>query len=169
MIAGGVAASAIMAYEAALRLQRPRVTGTVQGGALSPLLANIYLHPFDVALTSQGLRLVRFMDDFVVMCPSEAEAKRAYELVVRQLAVLRLHLNPEKTHIVHYHEGFEFLGQALAPRRRGPTLESGLRSFEEADQRLRAALRDARRGTRNASQSVQQRLRRRKNGKQDTT
>lgn len=61
LIAGAVAAGALAVGGLASRAQRtapPR--GTPQGGPLSPLLANIYLHPFDVALTTQGLRLVRF-------------------------------------------------------------------------------------------------------------
>jgi len=154
LAAGGMAAGALAAYELALRWRERRPIGTIQGGAISPLLANIYLHPFDLALTSQGLRLVRFMDDFVIMCASRAEAEAALGLVERQLDTLRLRLNPAKTRIVDYAEGLEFLGQALAPRRRGPSLEQGLASFEEADQRLRAALREARAGVRKAGNSL---------------
>ena len=112
---------------------------------ISPLLANIYLHPFDVALTSQGIRLVRFMDDFVVMCASQDEAEHTLALVERQLATLRLTLNAEKTQIVNYADGLEFLGQALALRQTGPRLEDGLRTFAEARERLRAVARKARR------------------------
>jgi len=144
--AGGLAAGALAACELAVRWQTSHAVGTVQGGALSPLLANIYLHPFDLALTSQGLRLVRFVDDFVVMCASRAEAEQALRLVERQLGTLRLRLNPEKTRIVDYAEGLEFLGQTLAPRQRGTPLEQGLHSFEEADRRIREALRKAREG-----------------------
>lgn len=148
---GALAAGAVAAGELALRAADGLGRGTPQGGALSPLLANIYLHPFDLALTSQGLRLVRFMDDFVVMCASREEAERALQLVGRQLAALRLTLNPAKTRIVAYADGLEFLGQALAPRQSGPRLGAGLGSFEEAEQALRAA-----------SRQVRQRLRRRK-------
>jgi hypothetical protein len=135
--AGMLAAAMVVGGEWALRSRAAGGRGTIQGGALSPLLANIYLHPFDVALTSQGLRLVRFMDDFVVMCASEAEARQAQQLVERQLAVLHLTLNTEKTRIVNYGDGLEFLGQALAPRRRGPRLEDGLTSFKDAERALR--------------------------------
>lgn len=143
-IAGAVAAGAVAAGEMVSR-QLAHRRGTPQGGALSPLLANIYLHPFDVALTSQGLRLIRFVDDFVLMCASRDEAERALALAQKQLAILRLTLHPNKTRIVNYVDGLEFLGQALVPRQRGPRLEDGLRSFEEARDRLKQAARRVRR------------------------
>lgn len=153
-IAGAVAAGALAAYELAARWPCERPRGAAQGGPLSPLLANIYLHPFDVALSSQGLRLVRFMDDFVVMCASQEEAERTLQLVARQLAVLHLQLNAEKTSVRDYAAGIDFLGQSLVPRRRGPTIEQGLASFAEADQALRAAMKQARAGARRAGQSL---------------
>lgn len=139
------AAGALALAEVVLRWQHTAQRGTAQGGALSPLLANVYLHSFDVALTSQGLRLVRFMDDFVVLCASEDEARRALTLIERQLAVLRLRLNPEKTRIVNYADGLQFLGQALAPPRRGPRVIDGVASFAEAEQALRETARRLRR------------------------
>jgi RNA-directed DNA polymerase len=145
LAAGGAAAGTLALAELVLRWQQAAPRGTAQGGALSPLLANIYLHPFDVALTSQGLRLVRFMDDFVIMCASEDEARRALELVERQLAILRLGLNPAKTQIVNYAEGLEFLGQALAPPRRGPRVLDNVASFDEAQARLRTTAQQVRR------------------------
>jgi hypothetical protein len=135
-LAGALAASALAAGEAVAR-GRAALRGTMQGGALSPLLANVYLHPFDLALTSQGLRLVRFMDDFVIMCASQAEAAQAQDLATRQLAALRLTLHPEKTRVIRYDEGLAFLGQALLPPQRGPRLGQGLASFTEAEQALR--------------------------------
>lgn len=138
-VAGAAAAGAVVLAELLLRWQGHGGRGAVQGGSLSPLLGNIYLHPFDLALTSQGLRLVRFMDDFVVMCASRGDAERAMTLVERQLAVFRLALNPEKTRIVDYADGLEFLGQALAPPKRGPGLLDGVTSFEEAQARLSQA------------------------------
>ncbi len=159
MIAGGVAAGALAAYELAQRWQPLRPRGTVQGGPLSPLLANIYLHPFDIALTSQGLRLVRFMDDFVVLCATRADAERALVLIERQLTALRLRLNPAKTSIRDYDEGIDFLGSSLAPRRRGPTLEQGLESFIDAQRALREAMQQARAGARRARRRVGRRAR----------
>jgi RNA-directed DNA polymerase len=137
--AGAIAAGAIAATEVAARMRRGGDRGAPQGGALSPLLANIYLHPFDVALTTQGLRLVRFMDDFVVMCGTQNEAERALELARRQVAALRLELNAEKTRVVAYGDGLEFLGQALAPRASGPVLAQSAATFAEAERALRDA------------------------------
>lgn len=144
-LASAVAAGALAANEAARRTAGPERRGTPQGGAISPLLANVYLHPFDLALTSQGLRLVRFVDDFVVMCASQAEAERALQLVQQQLTVLRLRLNNEKTQIVHYGDGLDFLGRALVPRARGIRLEQGLETFEAAQAALRKVASKARR------------------------
>lgn len=144
-LAGAVAAGALAAGEAVRRTAGPERRGTPQGGAISPLLANVYLHPFDLALSSQGMRLVRFVDDFVVMCATQAEAERALLLVVQQLAVLRLQLNEAKTQIVNYGDGLDFLGRALVPRARGRRLEQGLETFEEAQAALRSAASKARR------------------------
>lgn len=103
-----------------LLLQRlaPRPRGTLQGGALSPLLANIYLHRFDQAMTGAGQNLVRFADDFVVCCPTREAAERAGELAARELAGLRLRLNPAKTRAVSFEQGFRFLGHHFGGRRK---------------------------------------------------
>lgn len=144
-LAGAVAAGAVAASEAIARGRIAALRGTTQGGALSPLLANIYLHPFDLALTSQGLRLARFMDDFVIMCATQAEAAASLDLAQRQLATLRLTLNQEKTRIVNYAEGLEFLGHVFAPRQRGARLAEGVKNFEEAQEALRKAAGNMRR------------------------
>ena len=144
-VAGAVAVGALALSETAARLRHASRRGVPQGGALSPLLANIYLHPFDVAMMGQGLRLVRFMDDFVVMCATQEEAERALQFAQRQLHILRLTLNAEKTHITAYADGIEFLGAALAPRTRGLRLGEGMVDFAEAERALRDALRTARR------------------------
>ncbi|WP_129628487.1 reverse transcriptase domain-containing protein [Candidatus Oscillochloris fontis] len=143
-LAGAVAAGAIAAYEVATNWPREEPRGTAQGGPLSPLLANIYLHPFDIALTSQGLRLVRYMDDFVVMCASQSEAERTLRLIERQLTILNLRLNHEKSSIRNYNDGLDFLGQSLIPRRRGPTIERGLQTFSEAEVIIRTTMKRVR-------------------------
>lgn len=84
--------------------------GVAQGAVISPLLANIYLHPFDVAMVAAGLALVRYADDLVVMCASPQDARRALELVAGALAELDLSLNLEKTAIVPFGPHFSFLG-----------------------------------------------------------
>ncbi len=145
MLAGTLTAGALAATELVMRWQHAAQRGTLQGAALSPLLGNVYLHPFDVALSAHGLRLVRFVDDFVVMCASQAEAEQALQLIQRQLGILHLSLNQEKTRIINYADGLDFLGEALAPRQRGQRLIDGVTSFDEAQERLRQTARNIRR------------------------
>lgn len=91
-------------------------TGTPQGGVISPLLANIYLDVLDEAWErdfSHLGRIVRYADDFVIMCRRESQAREALRRVQEILARLRLELHPEKTKIVELgigKEGFDFLG-----------------------------------------------------------
>ena len=92
-----------------LRGRRTRAQAS-QGGVISPLLCNLYLHRFDVALTKRGLHLVRFADDFVILCRRRREAARALTTARRALAKLRLELNHYKTRLVHFNQGFAFLG-----------------------------------------------------------
>jgi RNA-directed DNA polymerase len=88
--------------------------GSPQGGVLSPLLANVYLHAFDQAQQQQKSfigRLVRFADDFVIQCGTAEQAVRALEWAREQLARLGLELHPTKTRVVNdREEGFDFLG-----------------------------------------------------------
>ena len=78
-------------------LNRPRKIGIVQGSPLSPLLANIYLHSFDKAMTRSGVRLVRYADDLLLLCRTERRARHALEHAQKHLARLKLTLNPKKT------------------------------------------------------------------------
>ena len=77
------------------------VAGTPQGGVISPLLANIYLHAFDreMARVNPGL-LVRYADDFVIMCRTSEQAEAALETAREILASMGLELHPDKTRIV---------------------------------------------------------------------
>jgi RNA-directed DNA polymerase len=90
------------------------VAGTPQGGVISPLLANIYLHVLDTEFARRGLgELVRYADDGVVLCRNQAQAGAALEAVREILAVLGLELHPDKTKVVDLRqgrEGFDFLG-----------------------------------------------------------
>jgi RNA-directed DNA polymerase len=89
------------------------MAGTPQGAVISPLLANIYLHPLDELLASRGYRMVRYADDFVVMCKSREEAEAALAVVQQWVAGNRLRLSPTKTHVGNCRvpgQGFEFLG-----------------------------------------------------------
>ncbi|MFC1808393.1 group II intron reverse transcriptase/maturase [Candidatus Omnitrophota bacterium] len=86
--------------------------GVPQGGVISPLLANIYLHYFDEVMAQRGYRLIRYCDDFVIFTKLKRKAERARQVSKQILEDnLKLKLHPEKTKIVHYYyEGFEFLG-----------------------------------------------------------
>jgi RNA-directed DNA polymerase len=89
----------------------PTDLGTPQGGPLSPLLANIYLHRLDERLVAAGLGLVRYADDFVIFARSETEARQALTLAREVLeGELGLAMHPEKTRVVSVASGFEFLG-----------------------------------------------------------
>jgi len=86
--------------------------GTPQGAVISPLLSNIYLDPLDHKMAQAGVEMVRYADDFVILCRSEAEAEEALEEVRRWTAQAGLTLHPVKTQIVNAEEqgGFDFLG-----------------------------------------------------------
>jgi group II intron reverse transcriptase/maturase len=84
--------------------------GLPQGSPLSPLLANLYLDTFDDQMLSSGQKLVRFADDFVVLCKSKPRAEQALKLTKHLLASLRLTLNDEKTRVTNFSEGFKYLG-----------------------------------------------------------
>lgn len=84
--------------------------GVPQGSPISPLLSNLYLDDFDEALLERDLRLVRFADDFLILCRDRQAAGQALELTGEVVDALRLRLKPEKTRITHFDEGFSFLG-----------------------------------------------------------
>ncbi len=87
--------------------------GTPQGAVISPLLANIYLHPLDEDLAARGYRMVRYADDFVVLCRNREQAEAALAEIRRWVADNGLRLHPDKTHLGDCRqpgEGFEFLG-----------------------------------------------------------
>ena len=89
----------------------PTELGTPQGGPISPLLANIYLHHFDVKMAQAKYGLVRYADDFVIFARSEEQAEAALQLARQILeGELGLTLHPEKTRVVSVTQGFEFLG-----------------------------------------------------------
>ncbi|MGH2696147.1 MAG: group II intron reverse transcriptase/maturase, partial [Actinomycetota bacterium] len=99
------------------------VTGTPQGGVISPLLANIYLHAFDRAWVEQGTgELVRYCDDFVVLCDTLEQAEEAHRRVEALMGDLGLELHPDKTRVVDLREGregFDFLGWHFHARMSG--------------------------------------------------
>jgi len=92
------------------RRERDKAVGTPLGMVISPLLSNVYLHRFDLALTRLGFHLVRYADDFVVLGESRAEMEEARRFVAWALGYLRLRLSPDKTRVVSFDEGFDYLG-----------------------------------------------------------
>ena len=95
-----------------LARHEPTERGTPQGAVISPLLANIYLDPLDHLLAASGVQMVRYADDFVLLCRSEDEAKAALCRVQAWVEENGLTLHPEKTRIVDATQpgGFDFLG-----------------------------------------------------------
>ncbi|MCL4518861.1 MAG: group II intron reverse transcriptase/maturase, partial [Thaumarchaeota archaeon] len=91
-------------------IRSKRDKGLPQGAVISPILANLYLDKFDEELLKQGLRLVRFADDFVILCKSKPKAEEALKLSEAVLNELELHLNREKTKVTTFDEGFKYLG-----------------------------------------------------------
>ena len=95
--------------------------GTPQGAVISPLLANIYLHPLDCQIKQRGYRMVRYADDFVVLCRSAEQAQAALAEVKAWVEANGLSLNAEKTHVGDCRQegqGFEFLGYRFEAGRR---------------------------------------------------
>jgi RNA-directed DNA polymerase len=87
--------------------------GTPQGAVISPLLANLYLHPIDKLMEQAGYTMVRYADDFVILCNSQEEAQNALELTHQWVGDKALILHPDKTHLgncLEEGQGFEFLG-----------------------------------------------------------
>lgn len=91
---------------------QPTGRGTPQGGVISPLLANIYLNPLDHQMAAAGREMVRYADDFVILCRTEAEAQAALAAVQAWVTEAGLTLHPEKTRVVDASQpgGFDFLG-----------------------------------------------------------
>ena len=120
--------------------------GTPQGAVISPLLANVYLHPLDVLMEENGYRMVRYADDFVILCRSQEDAMAALELVRRWVGENGLILHPEKTHVGDCRqegEGFSFLGYRF---------EAGRRFVRDKSlQRLKERIRNKTRRTRGES------------------
>jgi RNA-directed DNA polymerase len=91
--------------------------GSAQGGVLSPLLSNVYLHDLDQAWRGQGQRtpMVRYADDLLILCRTQEDARRAHQRLAEHVQAMELRLNEAKTRVVHAHEGFDFLGFSYRP------------------------------------------------------
>lgn len=111
---------------------KPTERGTPQGAVISPLLANIYLNPLDHLMAGQGQEMVRYADDFVILCASEAQAREVMEQLRQWVAAAGLMLHPTKTRIVDATQkgGFDFLGYHFERGHRWPRQKS-LEKFKE--------------------------------------
>lgn len=116
--------------------------GTPQGGIISPLLANIYLHPLDKQLTEAGYQIVRYADDMLLMCQTQAEAISGKEALTKILKQLKLELNEEKTKIVDFQKWYasvEFLGYRFYRNKEG-----GIRRLvsDKSEKKFRSNIRE---------------------------
>jgi RNA-directed DNA polymerase len=125
------------------------IGGTPQGAVISPLLANIYLHSLDCRMRERGYRMVRYADDFVVLCRSAAQAQAALAEVRAWVEANGLRLNEDKTQVGDCRQpgqGFEFLGYHF---------EAGQRWVRNKSNRaLRDRIREKTRRTRGDSLAV---------------
>ena len=106
--------------------------GTPQGAVISPLLANLYLDPLDHQVAACGYEMVRYADDFVVLCASREEAESALQTIQQWVAEAGLTLHPQKTRIVDATQpgGFDFLGYHFEQGRKTPRSKS-LKKFKD--------------------------------------
>lgn len=110
--------------------------GTPQGAVISPLLSNIYLNPLDQHMQTSGSEMVRYADDFVILCRSQADAMRALDEVQQWTVTAGLTLHPEKTRVVDAMQpgGFDFLGYHFEQGQRWPRRKS-LQKFKDSIRR----------------------------------
>src|SRR5699024_7105442 len=121
-------------------------SGTPQGAVIRPLLANLYLHDLDQLMADQGYRMVRYADDFVVLCQSQVAADKARDTIAEWTRAQGLTLHPDKTqggNCLHKGQGFDFLGYRF---------EAGQRWIRKKSlNRLKDRIRKATRRTRGRS------------------
>jgi RNA-directed DNA polymerase len=100
--------------------------GTPQGAVISPLLANLYLDPLDQTMAAAGVEMVRYADDFVVLCRTAEDAQQALMTVQRWTQAAGLQLHPQKTRVVDMQQpgGFDFLGYHFERGHRWPRQKS---------------------------------------------
>jgi len=125
----------------------PTRKGTPQGENISPLLANIILNHFDWFMEKHGFKFVRYADDFIILCKSKDQAEKAlYEVKKCIEGDLNLTLHPEKTKVVTFGQGFEFLGYYISART--------IRMSSKAEKRFRDKVREILRRSHNLDAKV---------------
>lgn len=103
------------------------IAGVPQGAVLSPMLSNLYLNPLDHEMDDSGFEMVRYADDFVVLCRSQFEAEVALQVIIEWVEQAGLTLHPTKTKIVDSRTnsfaflGYSFRGDKIYPRRESQT------------------------------------------------
>ena len=137
-VSDGAGARAARRVPAAAHLRRAGAVdastrGPRKARSSVPLLANLYLDPLDHAMAAAGFEMVRYADDFVVLCRTAEDAQRALALVQRWTEAAGLRLHPEKTHLVDMQQpgGFDFLGYHFERGHRWPRTKS----LQEAQRR----------------------------------
>ncbi len=101
------------------------IAGVPQGAVLSPVLSNLYLNPLDHQMADSGFEMVRYADDFVVLCRSQTEAEEALAMITAWVEEAGLTLHPTKTKIVDSRvKSFAFLGYSFREDRIYPRRES---------------------------------------------
>ena len=106
--------------------------GAPQGAVLSPLLSNVYLDPLDHLMVEQGIEMVRYADDFVILCKTAEDAARALKIVRQWVADNGLTLHPMKTRIVDARtDRFDFLGYTFSGEKHWPRQKS-LKNLRDA-------------------------------------
>jgi group II intron reverse transcriptase/maturase len=116
---------------------RPREAGTPQGGVISPLLANIYLHRLDTEVRAAGFRLIRYADDFLILADRRWKVEAADRLVRAIVADIGLEVAEAKSGIVKVRDGFEFLGFTFLGRFLRPRPRALSRFKDEVRRRTR--------------------------------
>jgi RNA-directed DNA polymerase len=118
---------------------QPTEQGTPQGAVISPLLANLYLNDLDWAMARKGFEMVRYADDFVVLCRSQAEAQTALDTIRGWVEANGLSLHPNKTRLVDASQlgGFDFLGYHFERGMKWPRAKSLKKLKETIRQKTR--------------------------------
>lgn len=111
--------------------------GVTVGNVISPLLANIYLHDFDLTMTREGYHLIRYADDFVILEHSFEDVSTALEKAHDSLDSVYLELNKDKTKLLNAENGFAFLGYRFDAQGKGPDSKA----LEGIEQKLLSASR----------------------------
>lgn len=113
---------------------KPTTKGTPQGGVISPLLANIVLDHLDWYMEEKGYKIVRYADDFVILCKTQYQAERALRTATELIENMELELSAEKTHIRRYQDGFDFLGFTISSR--------GIKMRAKSEEKFKKTIRD---------------------------